>query len=90
VWWCRRSVAQRRCCDAVCRCSNFPSQIEHCIEWARAEFHTQFVQPFQQALKIIVDPAEFISTTRREYEGKSRRGDKVRGAQVATARDVRV
>ena len=62
----------------MCTLRNFPSQIEHCIEWSRAEFHSVFAQPFSQANKVVKDPIEFVEGIRAELAHQKTRGDKVR------------
>ena len=61
----------------MCTLRNFPSTIEHCIEWSRDVFHRWFVQPFTQALKIVKDPVEFARSVRAELDTYKRRGEKV-------------
>ena len=44
----------------MCTLRNFPSLIDHCIEWARAQFTDRFVQPATDASKFIADPAAWV------------------------------
>ena len=62
----------------MCTLRNFPSQIEHCIEWARAEFFGSYSQPFTQALKVVKDPIEFVDGVRSGLAAVTKRGEKVR------------
>jgi len=39
----------------MCTLRNFPSLIEHCIEWARAQFNDMFVDSAAAAKKFISD-----------------------------------
>ncbi|RQM19316.1 hypothetical protein B5M09_002753 [Aphanomyces astaci] len=41
----------------MCTLRNFPSLIEHCIEWARAQFEDVFVVPFSDVAKFASDPS---------------------------------
>ena len=49
--------------DAIPMCTlrNFPSLIDHCIEWARAQFTDRFVQPATDAAKFMADPAAWVA-----------------------------
>lgn len=49
----------------MCTLRNFPSLIEHCIEWARAQFEDQFVVPAADAKKFIQDPTQFLNEIRK-------------------------
>ncbi|CAM9708608.1 unnamed protein product, partial [Ectocarpus sp. 8 AP-2014] len=48
--------------DAIPMCTlrNFPSLIEHCIEWARAQFEDLFVGPFAEAKKFCEDKDAYL------------------------------
>ncbi|RHY30577.1 hypothetical protein DYB32_006975 [Aphanomyces invadans] len=48
----------------MCTLRNFPSLIEHCIEWARAQFEDVFVVPFADAAKFATDPSTYVQTVR--------------------------
>ena len=50
----------------MCTLRNFPHLIDHCIEWARAQFEDLFVSPAEAAGKFLSDPGAFIKKTRRE------------------------
>ncbi|CAM9851397.1 unnamed protein product, partial [Ectocarpus sp. 12 AP-2014] len=52
--------------DAIPMCTlrNFPSLIEHCIEWARAQFEDQFVGPFAEAKKFCQDKDAYLKQVR--------------------------
>ena len=60
----------------MCTLRNFPSQIEHCIEWARAKFTDMFVQPFLQASKVTADPGAYVAALRSELDATTARGAK--------------
>ncbi|KDO35490.1 hypothetical protein SPRG_00337 [Saprolegnia parasitica CBS 223.65] len=49
----------------MCTLRNFPSLIEHCIEWARAQFEDVFVVPFGDVAKFAADPSTYIETVRK-------------------------
>jgi ubiquitin-activating enzyme E1 len=52
--------------DAIPMCTlrNFPSQIEHCIEWGRAQFADLFVSSAQEAVNYSRDPVNWVKTMR--------------------------
>eukprot|EP00752_Nemacystus_decipiens_P009825 g8767.t1 len=52
--------------DAIPMCTlrNFPSLIEHCIEWARAQFEDLFVGPFAEAKKFCEDKEAYLKQIR--------------------------
>ena len=50
----------------MCTLRNFPHLIDHCIEWARAQFEDLFVTPAQAAEKFLQDPAAYIKKVRAE------------------------
>ncbi|CAM9696526.1 unnamed protein product [Ascophyllum nodosum] len=52
--------------DAIPMCTlrNFPSLIEHCIEWARAQFEDMFVGPFAEAKKFCDDKEAYLKKVR--------------------------
>uniref|UniRef100_A0AAV1TZN0 E1 ubiquitin-activating enzyme n=1 Tax=Peronospora matthiolae TaxID=2874970 RepID=A0AAV1TZN0_9STRA len=45
----------------MCTLRNFPSLIEHCIEWSRAQFEDLFVVPSAEAKKFVEDRAAYLS-----------------------------
>ena len=51
----------------MCTLRNFPSQIEHCIEWARAQFNDMFTADATKAVNFIDNPTEWLS----ELKGKT-------------------
>jgi len=61
----------------LCTIRNYPSQIEHCIEWARGKFYEQFTEPFKGAVKMSKDPAEFIGAIRAKVAGEAKLGNKL-------------
>ncbi|ETV65918.1 hypothetical protein, variant [Aphanomyces astaci] len=48
----------------MCTLRNFPSLIEHCIEWARAQFEDVFVVPFSDVAKFASDPSTYLHVIR--------------------------
>ena len=50
----------------MCTLRNFPHLIDHCIEWARAQFEDQFADPAQKAAKVLEDVDAFVRKTRSE------------------------
>eukprot|EP00944_MAST-04C_sp_MAST-4C-sp1_P014587 g14587.t1 len=48
----------------MCTLRNFPSLIDHCIEWARAQFTDLFVKPVSDGLKFTEDQAGYLKTLR--------------------------
>jgi ubiquitin-activating enzyme E1 len=55
----------------MCTLRNFPHLIDHCIEWARAQFTEQFVAPFQDAAKFMEDPAAYIKSIKDPIDALS-------------------
>ncbi|OQR97624.1 ubiquitin activating enzyme, E1 family [Achlya hypogyna] len=53
----------------MCTLRNFPSLIEHCIEWARAQFEDVFVVPFGDVAKFAADPAVYLETVHKATLG---------------------
>ncbi|CAM9239916.1 unnamed protein product, partial [Hapterophycus canaliculatus] len=53
--------------DAIPMCTlrNFPSLIEHCIEWARAQFEDQFVGPFAEGKKFCQEKEAYLKQIRQ-------------------------
>lgn len=50
----------------MCTLRNFPSLIDHCIEWARAQFTDQFVTPFADASKFVEDKEGYLNSLKRD------------------------
>jgi ubiquitin-activating enzyme E1 len=48
----------------MCTLRNFPSLIEHCIEWSRAQFEDEFVQPFAEVAKFLDDREGYLKQQR--------------------------
>ncbi|KAF0697402.1 Aste57867_11882 [Aphanomyces stellatus] len=48
----------------MCTLRNFPSLIEHCIEWARAQFEDMFVVPFSDVSNFAQDPSAYLQAIR--------------------------
>jgi len=61
----------------MCTLRNFPSQIEHCIEWARVKFHELFTEPFKGAVKVGKDPVEFSEGIRAKVSAEKTLGNKL-------------
>ncbi|CAH0513186.1 unnamed protein product [Peronospora belbahrii] len=49
----------------MCTLRNFPSLIEHCIEWSRAQFEDLFVVPFVEAKKFVDNRAAYLNQVRK-------------------------
>lgn len=49
----------------MCTLRNFPSLIEHCIEWSRAQFEDLFVVPAAEAKKFVQQRDEYLSKIRQ-------------------------
>lgn len=45
----------------MCTLRNFPHQIEHCIEWARAQFTDRLEVPVKSFNDMVKDPAKFFA-----------------------------
>eukprot|EP00007_Cunea_sp_BSH-02190019_P005688 CAMPEP_0174236942 /NCGR_PEP_ID=MMETSP0417-20130205/6347_1 /TAXON_ID=242541 /ORGANISM="Mayorella sp, Strain BSH-02190019" /LENGTH=1117 /DNA_ID=CAMNT_0015315645 /DNA_START=21 /DNA_END=3374 /DNA_ORIENTATION=+ len=50
----------------MCTLRNFPNIIEHCIEWARAQFTENFEDPPSDALLLLTDPARLFKQVENE------------------------
>jgi len=50
----------------MCTLRNFPHLIDHCIEWARAQFEDLFVSPAQAAIKFLDDSEAFTAKLRKD------------------------
>jgi ubiquitin-activating enzyme E1 len=48
----------------MCTLRNFPSLIDHCIEWARAQFTDLFVKPVSDGLKFTEDQGGYLQGLR--------------------------
>lgn len=44
----------------MCTLRNFPNQIEHCIEWGRAEFNSLFVDRASETVDYLTNPKVFM------------------------------
>ncbi|KAF4317636.1 hypothetical protein JM18_006833 [Phytophthora kernoviae] len=49
----------------MCTLRNFPSLIEHCIEWSRAQFEDVFVAPAAEAKKFVDDRAAYLDQVKK-------------------------
>ena len=45
----------------MCTLRNFPNQIEHCIEWGRAAFNTNFVEKASEAIDYLDKPQIYLT-----------------------------
>lgn len=61
----------------MCTLRNFPSLMDHCIEWARAQFTDCFVQPAQDARKFTSDPKGYITRVRAEVDNATNRASAI-------------
>eukprot|EP00727_Mastigamoeba_balamuthi_P004982 m51a1_g14482 hypothetical protein (1094) ;mRNA; r:716682-721970 len=50
----------------MCTLRNFPHLIDHCIEWARAQFTEVFEAPVRDAQALLEDPAAFMASLAKE------------------------
>jgi len=57
----------------MCTLRNFPSLIEHCIEWARAQFEDVFGKDFADAKKLLADKASYLAQQRTAAQTASGR-----------------
>lgn len=75
--------------DAIPMCTlrNFPSLIDHCIEWARAQFTDRFVQPATDAAKFMSDPAAWVAEMKEGVQSSSSKASAI--AQVRAPRPPR-
>ena len=46
----------------MCTLKNFPHAIEHCIEWAKEEFHNTFTEGPQEVNKYLEDPLRYLGS----------------------------
>ena len=50
----------------MCTMHNFPSMIEHCIEWGRDHFNEYFTDVVADAKKLVENPEEFYKDLKKE------------------------
>jgi ubiquitin-activating enzyme E1 len=50
----------------MCTLRNFPSEIEHCIEWGRAQFTDLFASSAQEAVNFTRDPDAWVKELRKK------------------------
>uniref|UniRef100_K3X0A2 E1 ubiquitin-activating enzyme n=1 Tax=Globisporangium ultimum (strain ATCC 200006 / CBS 805.95 / DAOM BR144) TaxID=431595 RepID=K3X0A2_GLOUD len=50
----------------MCTLRNFPSLIEHCIEWSRAQFEDMFVVPAAEAKKFVHGRTEYLNKIKHD------------------------
>jgi len=55
----------------LCTLRNFPNLIEHCIEWARAQFTDLFESPPASFNKFIKNPNEFFEDIKKQKEAEA-------------------
>ena len=48
----------------MCTLRNFPSQIEHCIEWGREHFNALFCDRVSNAVLFFKDQEDFVKKAR--------------------------
>jgi ubiquitin-activating enzyme E1 len=65
----------------MCTLRNFPNIIEHCIEWARAQFTDIFEDPPSDARTLLTDPARFF----KQVENESNLGARLQRLRPVTA-----
>lgn len=65
--------------DAIPMCTlrNFPSLIDHCIEWARAQFTDRFVQPATDAAKFCADPGLWVTDMQSGVKASSNKASAI-------------
>lgn len=62
----------------MCTLRNFPHLIDHCIEWARAQFEDLFSDPAQKAAKVLDDVDAFLKKVRSEtFDAEQARTSKI-------------
>ena len=67
----------------MCTLRNFPSLIEHCIEWARAQFNDMFVEGAAAAKKFVENPATYLEGAKSALGGAKNGNDGVASSQKA-------
>ena len=75
----------------MCTLRNFPSLIEHCIEWGRAQFNDLFVEVARDAKKFIEDRALYLEEAKAalNHKGGNGNGQKADlGKEIETLRGV--
>lgn len=60
----------------MCTLRNFPHIIDHCIEWARAQFEDLFKFPIQQLQQLTDDVDAFLAHSQREIAAAANEGAK--------------
>eukprot|EP00667_Euglena_gracilis_P001163 EG_transcript_1163 len=60
----------------MCTLRNFPHIIDHCIEWARAQFEDLFVSPVRQAENFLDNPKQFLDKERADTLGLESGGER--------------
>ena len=56
----------------MCTIRNFPSQIEHCIEWGRVKFDTLFVERPNEIIKYIENSERFLKEVEKGTVSEAR------------------
>lgn len=59
----------------MCTLRNFPSLIEHCIEWARAQFNDLFVEEAGDAKKFLNDRETYLAEAKAALQANGRNGE---------------
>ena len=77
----------------MCTLRNFPSLIDHCIEWARAQFTDMFVKPPSDALKFTEDQSGYLQDKRSKCldpaQSKSTRANNV-ATELPTLENLKI
>lgn len=60
----------------MCTLRNFPHIIDHCIEWARAQFEDMFKFPIQQLQQLTDNVDAFLAHSRKELAAAANEGAK--------------
>lgn len=66
----------------MCTLRNFPSQIEHCIEWGRAMFEDFFAKPLSDAKKVIEDRSGYVKEMEKNLSSPSAAAGAIETIQV--------
>lgn len=67
----------------MCTLRNFPHIIDHCIEWARAQFEDLFVSPVRQAENFLDNPTAFLAKERADTLGLESGGERASAVSKA-------
>jgi len=72
--------------DAIPMCTlrNFPSLIEHCIEWARGQFEDVFCAPFGEVKKLLAGRDEYLAEVEAKTLGANNASEIVKQVEALT------